>query len=173
MSDNAPKYRMVLHLTDDAGVEIEYATGCSNDITRALCRMINAVETQAWDAKRRVTHLEQSITEIARQLAETAAKEKGEGMSEKAGQINQYTCRDCGHVITTVNAHDGTTPMFLGCRSPDGCTGLMASDWYRVPEGAIPDFVWYKPDEDQQSELDTGTLQHVKKGGLLLRPREE
>lgn len=92
---------------------------------------------------------------------------------EKVDEVNQYKCQDCDYVITTVNAHDGTTPMFLGCRSPEECGGLMASGMYRVPRDAEPDYVWYKPDADEEAKLDAASLGHVKQGGLLLRVMSE
>lgn len=92
---------------------------------------------------------------------------------EKAGDVNQYTCKDCGEKITTVNADEGTTPMFIGCRASDECKGLMASEWYRVPQTLVPGFVWYTPDANELAELDGASRGHVKQGGLLLRQMAE
>jgi hypothetical protein len=81
-------------------------------------------------------------------------------------RINQYTCEECGGVITTIDRDQGVTPMFLNCRATEGCTGRSVSSMYRVPPGLEPDHEWYKPDK---LPSDPGMRQHVKMGGLLIR----
>lgn len=84
----------------------------------------------------------------------------------KPRRVNQYTCGECGGVITTIDRDEGTTPMFLSCRATDGCDGRMSSSCYRVPKGLVPDHEWYKPDKLPR---EPGMRQHVQMGGLLIR----
>lgn len=109
-----------------------------------------------------------------------------------AGRINGWECRrslhrpddpDCGRITYAIHVHDGVTPMFLACRAsghepdhPDNpCTGIGVSLMY--PTAAPPKHVldavaweWYSPDDAERVKLDRGSLEHVLKGGLLLRP---
>jgi hypothetical protein len=83
-------------------------------------------------------------------------------------RINQYTCRTCGGVITTVDRNEGTTPWMLACRATDGCTGSMFSSMYRVAPYLTPEWEWYKPEKLPKGEM----REHVQMGGLLLRKIE-
>lgn len=83
-------------------------------------------------------------------------------------RINQYTCRTCGGVITTVDRDEGTTPMMLACRATQGCTGSMMSSMYRVAPYLTPVWEWYKPEKLPKGEM----REYVEMGGLLLRKIE-
>lgn len=90
---------------------------------------------------------------------------------EKKGMINYYTCETCGKSIVTVNAADGVTPAFIGCRF--GCDAMMHSHWYHVPQHTNPltknQYEWYKPED--LTALRPEEREHVELGGLLLRRR--
>jgi hypothetical protein len=91
-------------------------------------------------------------------------------MTEKAGQINRYTCEACGKSIVTINKADGTTPAFIDCPT---CKGVMHSHWYRVPQitdTPWPLYEWYRPPRNRWQKLDPVVREHVERGGLLLRP---
>lgn len=80
-------------------------------------------------------------------------------------RLNQYTCEMCGGVITTIDRHEGVTPMFLNCRATAGCSGRSYSSMYRVDPSATPTHEWYKP----TGKIRAIDRQHVEMGGLLIR----
>jgi len=89
-------------------------------------------------------------------------------MSEQKGQINAYECQK-GHFTVTINAHSGTTPFIIGCKY---CGDRAESHMYRVDQGLVPTHEWYKPSIKKAKNIDKaypGVLEHVEKGGLLLR----
>lgn len=85
------------------------------------------------------------------------------------GKKNQYTCKECFGVITTVDLDEGTTSMFLACRVTEGCAGRMVSSMYQVDQDLAPTHEWYTPSKLPKGEM----RQHVKMGGLLIRPVTE
>ena len=90
------------------------------------------------------------------------------------GRENVYTCQKCTERVTTVDRDEGTTPMMIRCRATEGCDGMMMSAFY--PEGPRPEWIpaptfeWYKPSEHETSQLDEAMQEHVRLGGLLIRP---
>ena len=103
----------------------------------------------------------------------------------------------CGKITYAVHVHHGVTPMFLACRAsghepdhPDNpCKGTGVSLMY--PSDPAPRHVidaiaweWYKPDAAELAQMrkrarrrarrgdhsEFGAVEHVLKGGLLLRP---
>ena len=92
----------------------------------------------------------------------------------KRGEINGWKCDKCGRVTYGVHVDDGVTPMFLACRETPGCDGTGTSLMYPPPP--IPAHVienveweWYRP-RGHRYGLRPAEADHVKKGGLLLRP---
>jgi hypothetical protein len=97
----------------------------------------------------------------------------------KRGDVNGYTCDQCGHHTYIVHVDDGVTPMFLACRyegkdpGEAECKGQGTSLMY--PSPPIPEHVkravgweWFKPlDLDGYGE---GMRDHIERGGLDLRP---
>jgi len=88
--------------------------------------------------------------------------------SSQPERINQYTCRTCGGVITTIDRDEGTTPMMLACRATRGCDGSMFSSMYRVAPYLTPEWEWYRPEKLPKGEM----RDYVEAGGLLLRKIE-
>lgn len=88
------------------------------------------------------------------------------------GRFNRYTCESCGFIIHTVDLDEGVTPYIIRCRHGD-CDGVMRSHMYRVTLDQLPDYEWYRPSEEEIKGLglDTGVLEHVRSGGLMLRQR--
>lgn len=92
------------------------------------------------------------------------------------GRKNIYACKDCGSHIVTVDKDQGVTPFMIRCvathcEAPNGRKGMMQSSMYRVfdPDNIIrPSYEWYRPGLAQI--LSIGEAEHVKRGGLLLRP---
>src|SRR3954452_18392660 len=110
---------------------------------------------------------------------------------------NAYFCDTCNHYIVTIDVDEGVTPMFLACRylgdprdPKNTCEGTSHSMMY--PEEPWPEFdpagrpipttptwEWYKPDRDEmillrreakRTMVTREIVDHVDKGGLLLRP---
>ena len=89
--------------------------------------------------------------------------------------MNGYSCDQCGGMTMTIDVHVGVTPMFLGCRATEGCSGTGVSRSYPPklpPEGhRSPEWEWARPDADAFAELSESMREHVLRGGLVLRPR--
>jgi hypothetical protein len=92
-------------------------------------------------------------------------------------RINVYVCQECHGNTVTVDVDVGVTPFFLGCKKL-GCNGMAQSSFYpKGPKPAHipnPDWEWYKPTLKQAKRKESkypGTLDHVQRGGLLLRQR--
>lgn len=88
-------------------------------------------------------------------------------MSSNAGKINVYTCAK-GHKTITVDAEFGTTAFGIRCRHPR-CTAMAQSAFYQVDQALKPAFEWYRPSPREARKLDDATLDHVLRGGLLVR----
>lgn len=104
-------------------------------------------------------------------------------------RINVYRCEHgCNNV--TVDVDDGVTPFMMKCvtksrpdrpldpilTGSDGeCLGMAKSCFYPKvappPWISVPTHEWYRPKD--LAGLNDGELEHVKKGGLLLRPRTD
>lgn len=104
---------------------------------------------------------------------------------------NAYWCQSCHGYVVTIDLDEGVTPMFLACRvkgepsdPANDCQGRMhsmmypeepwpATDGYDNPIPTEPTWEWYKPFEPELKRYrrrgDEATLEHVRKGGLLLR----
>ena len=87
---------------------------------------------------------------------------------EEKGKKNAYDCGTCGGRIVTVNIDEGVTPFMLGCRATPGCGGMMMSQWYRIDQELKPNYEWFRP--DVVTEYDEELKEHVRQGGLILRP---
>ena len=85
------------------------------------------------------------------------------------GQRNRYTCRDCGQTIVTVDTDEGVTPFLLGCRTTEGCKGLMQSSMYRGVTD-VPTFEWRKPTPVELIKASRGMRDHFSQGGLDIYP---
>lgn len=101
------------------------------------------------------------------ETAEHLARLEVSGQSMK-GRLNIYTCEKCrGHIVTR-DIETGVTPFGTSCRATPGCAGMMQSSVYHVQDQRIrASHVWYRPTINDL--LKPGTLEHVNKGGLLLR----
>lgn len=84
------------------------------------------------------------------------------------GRLNIYVCDKCrGHIVTR-DVDTGVTPFMTSCKSTPDCQGMMKSSMYRVfDQDMAASHVWYRPTTAQF--LSGGTLEHVMRGGLLLR----
>lgn len=94
----------------------------------------------------------------------------------KIPRENTYTCPK-RHATRTVDVADGVTPFMIGCKEL-GCTEMAESAFYpkelRPLHVPGPKWEWYKPTEKQAKKKESrfpGTLEHVRRGGLLLRER--
>lgn len=89
---------------------------------------------------------------------------------------NVYTCPVCSGHTVTIDRDEGVTPFMIGCRASGkvgDCNGKAESSFY--PPGPRPDHIpapsweWYKPDQTKFDTLSRWELEHVAKGGLLIR----
>lgn len=86
------------------------------------------------------------------------------------GKRNIYTCEVCFEHIVTVDRDIGVTPFLIECRCTPGCKGLMKSSLYRVFDQTMkPSYEWYQPSLSELSSMEAHVINHVNKGGLLLR----
>lgn len=89
------------------------------------------------------------------------------------GKINVYTCPR-GHRTVTRDADEGTSPMTIVCaEGGHACMQGAWSAWYATDQTETPTHEWYRPTIKAARRLDRripGTLDHVERGGLLLRP---
>ncbi len=82
-------------------------------------------------------------------------------------RFNVYVCRSCrGHIVTR-DVDKGVTPFTTSCKVTDGCPGLMQSSMYRVAQFGPETHQWFRP--ANAAGLTQNTLDHVARGGLLLR----
>lgn len=116
-------------------------------------------------------------------------------ITERASQprLNAYKCEACGRIMVTRDLHAGVTPMFLDCRTTEGCQGTAASAGYPsgpMPEGYPPvTLEWYRPSATElermrtkardrnpltgqptdRARMEAAMVDHVMRGGLALR----
>lgn len=86
------------------------------------------------------------------------------------GRLNVYTCEVCGADLFTNDRDIGVTPFMIKCREAN-CNGFARSHMYRIEWekffGQQPTHEWFRPETlDGQ---DDETVEHLVKGGLLLR----
>lgn len=87
---------------------------------------------------------------------------------------NTYVCDKNGHSVVTIDRDPGVTPMFILCPH---CSGRGVSKFYNggIP-GVDPSHEWYRPTLKQCLKMcnkNEGLLDHVLKGGLVLREIEK
>lgn len=116
-------------------------------------------------------------------------------IADRADQprLNAYKCGTCYRVMVTRDLHAGVTPMFLACRTTEGCQGRAVSSGYPagpMPEGYPPvTLEWYRPSATEvermrskarernpltgspteQAQTEAAMLGHLMGGGLALR----
>ena len=83
------------------------------------------------------------------------------------GKKNCYTCQKCGGRITTLDIDEGVTPFAIQCKAAEECKGMMFSAFYTVDQTIPVHYVWYMP-KDLQG-FNQYTLEHIRKGGLVMR----
>lgn len=92
-----------------------------------------------------------------------------------SGKKNAYVCDatsafskgGCGAYIVTVDLEPGVTPFGTKCGN---CGEIGTSKGYHVQPDLEPTHEWYRP--DSLEGLTDWQLDHVCKGGLLMRPVE-
>lgn len=121
--------------------------------------------------------------EIEKIAADAAAHFDGKTGFANAGKLNAYSCRGkrgvapgggfqlvqtappCGRTMVTIDREPGVTPFIVQC--PD-CGGEAQSSGYRgINPAMVATHEWYRP--DSLEGLEGWALDHVGKGGLLLR----
>lgn len=117
--------------------------------------------------------MSKSIAEIR---AMAAAFHDGAAGFDNTTRLNAYECDGeksfsgnpdkpgCGAYIVTVDREPGVTPFMVKCEL---CGQMAHSKFYRVQASLVPTHEWYRP--DSLTGLNPYELEHVEKGGLLLR----
>lgn len=88
---------------------------------------------------------------------------------------NAYVCDACKAAFHTVDAHPGVTPLAMSHHmfAATDCLGRCISQGY--PAGRIPDELgeptheWYRPSGEALEQCTPRVVDHVMRGGLLLR----
>jgi hypothetical protein len=96
----------------------------------------------------------------------------------RLARVKGYRCDACNLVLATLDRHLGFSPDYLDhARILDSrCPGTFISFGYPeedLPAGAAPAFEWFRPGEVALLELGDEFINHVMKGGLILRPNPE
>ena len=86
------------------------------------------------------------------------------------GQKNLYRCQECLDALVTLDMVDGTTPFMLSCHVTPTCTGAMFSSFYQCDQRLPHQYEWFKP--DRLDGYDADMLEHIRKGGLVIRRRD-
>jgi hypothetical protein len=85
-------------------------------------------------------------------------------------RVNIYICEKCHGQVVTKDIDAGVTPFMISCRATPGCIGAMASSFYRCDQSLPFQFEFYRP--ESLHGFDSWTVEHLKKGGLILRPAQ-
>lgn len=87
--------------------------------------------------------------------------------------VNGWLCRTCRRTFVARDLHPGVVPAHADHRAFEPatlCPGLASSlDYPRHVELGAPEFEWYRPSETELLGLDGKWIDHVLRGGLLLR----
>jgi hypothetical protein len=83
------------------------------------------------------------------------------------GKKNIYKC-EAAHITVTIDRDEGVTPFMIKC--PE-CGEYARSKMYH-PQCQFfdPKYEWYSPDTAERETLPASSLEHVERGGLLIRP---
>ena len=106
-------------------------------------------------------------------LTKTAREHIAKGQcGEKAGMRNVYTCTGCGVEIAVRLRDSGVTPGAIRCPY---CGRDAWSCWYRCSQGphAPVTHEWYRPCDDEFSEMEEWEKDLYENGGLKLRRFEK
>lgn len=94
---------------------------------------------------------------------------------EQRKTLDAFRCDACQGITITVDRHPGYHPRFVDHRQFDpervGCPGLATSLEYPddLPSDVSPSHEWYRPSEDELVTLEDRFIDHVLKGGTILR----
>lgn len=87
--------------------------------------------------------------------------------------MNGYHCRACDGTVLTIDVDLGVTPMTMPCVGR--CAGRSTAVSLNYPPQqppAEPALEFYRPSAEEAAELSVAALEHVLKGGLLVRGRD-
>lgn len=92
--------------------------------------------------------------------------------------VKGYRCDGCDLVLATLDRHPGYSSDYLDHKRilDSRCPGTFVSFGYpeeELPSGAAPAFEWFRPSELALGELGDEFVDHVLRGGLILRPNPQ
>lgn len=98
--------------------------------------------------------------------------------AEDRRTVKGYRCDRCDLVLATLDRHPGYSPDYLdhGRILDSRCPGTFVSFGYPdedLPGAAAPAFELFRPSELALLELGDEFVDHVLRGGLILRPNPE
>ena len=98
--------------------------------------------------------------------------------AEDRHTIQGYRCDTCDVILATLDRHPGYSPRYLDHKRilDSRCPGTFVSFGYpdeALPQGAAPAFEWFRPSELALLELGDEFIDHVLRGGLILRPNPD
>lgn len=83
-------------------------------------------------------------------------------------RTNNYECKSCQHITKTIDIDKGVTPFIIRCRK---CNSEAISNFYYDSKPSDkPELQFYRPTLEETYTLSTFAVDHVLKGGLLLKP---
>lgn len=89
--------------------------------------------------------------------------------------LDAFRCDTCHGVTITVDRHPGYHPRLVDCARFDPersrCPGLTTAAGYPddLPSDVEPSHEWHRPSEDELLSLPDAFVDHVLRGGTLLR----
>lgn len=95
-------------------------------------------------------------------------------LGERLARVDLYRCDVCQGLTMTRMAHPGIAPRVVDharFSHDTRCTGTTVSLGYPedVPSEWTPSHEWYRPGEDELLRLADEVIDHVLRGGLILR----
>lgn len=100
-------------------------------------------------------------------------------LGEDLKRVKGYRCDGCDKVLATYDRHPGFSPDHVDHRHIEAdsrCPGTFVSFGYPdedLPDGAAPSHEWHRPSEVELLTLPDAFIDHVLRGGLILKPNRE
>lgn len=84
-------------------------------------------------------------------------------------KINGWICERCRKVHVCIDVDSGITPFIIKCKMTQSCNGIAYSCMYRLVTNLPPQFEWYRPKPEENFEGNSALIEHINRGGLIIR----